>query len=165
MSCFTIMLETWTAHFSVAHVRKEGRATHFMQIVKWHKQPRSSTRSAEINFHNQSVWRKIHLCKMLAPSSSSLYCFKVSSCNLIPLCSCTTWCTEYTPPTSCHGLMRVGRKTRVGKKWATGQCSSLNMERASKASLQISKASGGCRSWRGITWSCDKQAAPKSFFK
>lgn len=80
-------------------------------------------RSAEINFLNQSVWGKIHLCKMVAHSISSLCCSKVSSCNLIPLCSYTTRHAESTPLTSRHGLVIVARLRGTSSKdeeWATG---------------------------------------------
>lgn len=110
------MLETWPAQFFTVHIWKEGCATHFMQIGNWQKQPRSSMRSAEINFLNQCVWGKIHLCKMVAPSISSLCCSKVSSCNLIPLCSCTTQHAESTPLTSRHGLLIVERLRGTSSK-------------------------------------------------
>lgn len=105
ISSFTIMLETWPAPFF--RRGKEGHATHFMQIENWHKQQRSSKRSAEINFLNQSIWGKTHLCKMVAHFISFLCCSEVSSCNFIPLCSCTTQHAESPPRTSRHGRLIV----------------------------------------------------------
>lgn len=46
-----------------------------------------------------------------------------------------------------------------------GESNILNMEQASKASLEISNASGGCGWQGGITSSYDKQAFPKIFLK
>lgn len=167
ISSFTITLETWPAQLFIAHIRKEGRTTHFMQIENWHKQPRSSMRSAEINFLNQSVWGKIHLCKTVARSISSLCCSKVSSCNLIPLCGCTTRHADSTPLTSRHGLLIVARLRGTSSKdeeWVMGGCDILNMERGSKASLQNIKLFRW--EWmprRNNELSWQKQAFPKTF--
>lgn len=101
------------ARFLMAHVGKEGRSTHFMQIETWHKQPRDLQKSISSirAFEGKFIYAK----RWLTPVSS-LCCSKVSSCNLIPLCSCTTRHADSTPLTSRHGLLIVARLRGTSSK-------------------------------------------------
>lgn len=116
ISSFAIILETWPARFFIAHIWERRSRNSFHADCELAQAATVLREISRNQFPQSERLRENSLCKTVVPSISSLCCSKVSSCNLIPLCGCTTQHAESTPLTSHHGHLIVTRLRGTSSK-------------------------------------------------